>query len=466
MNGLDEPPGRGDPGLGQSREKGSAGGDASSIKSLRRALSRPVWFIAAAAVALELVVAGRYGYHRDELYFLVSFHHLAVSYVDQLLLTPLTARFGNAVFGGSLIGFRLLPALSLGGLVAMTGLFAAELGAGRLGQVIAATSTALCAEFLAAGHLVSPTPFDQLAWAVLSYLVLRLVRTGDPRRWLMIGVVAGVALENKWNPVFLFLGLGVGFILTPERRLVRSWYLLGGAALAVALWTPSLVWQALHGWPNFAVFTALAHQAGHNRAVYLPAQIVYTGLVATVVWVARAVVAVPGPGVPALSAVRLGGRGGADACLDTGGQALLRRAGLHRAVRRGIDATRTFPQLRSPPGAAAGRLPLHPRFHRCGRGPCGPSRAACSHPRHRATPEHQLRPGRDNRLAPTGRTCRFGLPVPPACGTPYSRHPHRQLRRGRGHRSLRSVHGTAPRLQWQQQLLAVGSSTRAPWGHH
>ena len=46
-----------------------------------------IWVIAAAAYAVELVVSGRYGYQRDELYFLGAGQHLSAGYVDQPPLT-------------------------------------------------------------------------------------------------------------------------------------------------------------------------------------------------------------------------------------------------------------------------------------------------------------------------------------------------------------------------------------------
>ncbi len=55
---------------------------------------RAIWLIAAAAFTLELAVSGRYGYVRDELYFLAAGRHLAFGYVDQPALTPLCPRSG------------------------------------------------------------------------------------------------------------------------------------------------------------------------------------------------------------------------------------------------------------------------------------------------------------------------------------------------------------------------------------
>jgi hypothetical protein len=46
-------------------------------------ISRPIWFVAIGAVALELAVSPLYGYQRDELYFLAAGRRLAWGYLDQ-----------------------------------------------------------------------------------------------------------------------------------------------------------------------------------------------------------------------------------------------------------------------------------------------------------------------------------------------------------------------------------------------
>src|SRR5713226_3587479 len=101
--------------------------------------------IAAAAFALEMAVSARYGYHRDELYFLAAGQHPAFGYVDQPSLTPLVARAEAVLFGNSLVGLRVLPALALSALALLTAAMSRILGAARAGQLIAALAAASCA---------------------------------------------------------------------------------------------------------------------------------------------------------------------------------------------------------------------------------------------------------------------------------------------------------------------------------
>ena len=251
--------------------------------------------IAAVAFGIEMAVSARYGYVRDELYFLSAGHHLAWGYVDQPALTPLLARLSAVLFGNTLAGLRLIPALGLVALVVLTAAMARLLGAGRAGQLLAALAAATCAEYLGAMHELTTTAPDFVFWAVTLYLVMRLLASQDPRWWLAIGTCAGVATEAKWNIAFLLGALGAGFLLTDARRLLRSRYLLFGCLITAALAAPDLIWQAAHGWPALDVFHELQTAAGHNRATYWIAQVLFTGPVLTPVWVTGAIWSVRSP---------------------------------------------------------------------------------------------------------------------------------------------------------------------------
>jgi Dolichyl-phosphate-mannose-protein mannosyltransferase len=241
--------------------------------------------IAAGAVAVELAVSARYGVVRDELYFLAAGHHLAFGYVDQPALTPVLARISSALTGDTVVGLRVLPALALAAMVLLTAAMSRRVGAGRTGQLLAALAAATCGEYVAAAHELTTTPPDFLFWALTLYLVVRLLASQDPRWWLAIGGCIGVASEAKWNIGFLAIALLGGLAATDARRLLRSRYFLAGCLMVAVLAAPDVVWQAAHGWPSMQVFRGLQDQAGHNRATYWLAQILFTGIALTPVWV-------------------------------------------------------------------------------------------------------------------------------------------------------------------------------------
>src|SRR5215813_9810817 len=163
------------------------------------------------------------------------------------------------------------------------------LGAGRTGQLLAALAAATCGEYLGAMHELTTTPPDFVFWTATLLLVTKPLASQDPRWWLAVGACAGIASEAKWNIAFLLAALAAGFLATDARRLLRSRYLLAGCLIAAALAAPDVIWQAAHGWPSIDVFRALQGDAGHNRAVYWVAQVLYTGPVLVPVWVTGAI---------------------------------------------------------------------------------------------------------------------------------------------------------------------------------
>ena len=219
---------------------------------------RPLLVIAAAVTAVLVATSARYGYHRDELYFLVAGRHPDWGYPDQPPLTPLIAGLMDRLVPGSLVVLRLPSALAGGGIALVTGLLARELGGGRRAQVLAALFAAVSAVTLVTGHFVSTTTYDVLLSALLAWLVARAVRTGED--WLLVpaGLVLGIGLLNK-TLIGVFAGaLVVALLLVGPRRVLRGGWVWVGLLVALVLGVPYLVWQALNGWPQVEMTRAIA----------------------------------------------------------------------------------------------------------------------------------------------------------------------------------------------------------------
>jgi 4-amino-4-deoxy-L-arabinose transferase-like glycosyltransferase len=243
-----------------------------------------------ASVTVVLVVfAGGYGYHRDELYFLEAGHHLAWSYADQGPVTPLVARLMSDLAPGSLTVLRIPSAIAAGLVVLLTGLLAGELGGRPRARALAAACAAVGTIVLFNGHLLSTSTLDLLVWTLVSWLVVRAVRTGDDRLWPVAGVVLGLGLLNKPLPAFLAVGLLAGVLIAGPRRLLRNPWVWSGAAIALVLWSPWIAWQASNGWPQIAVSRSIA--AGNSTSsqpwwAIVPFQFLLVSPVLAPVWIA------------------------------------------------------------------------------------------------------------------------------------------------------------------------------------
>ena len=212
----------------------------------------PVGTVVAGVGLLLVSLAGRYGYHRDELYFIACGRHPAWGYPDQGPVTPTVARLMDDLAPGSPTVLRLPAVACVLGSVVLAALLARELGGGAFAQGLTALVVGTGVVALLGGHLFVTGTVDLVVWVAIVYLVVRILAAPPgvrDRLWLVVGLVAGVGLLNKALPGALLLGLLMGALLTPAvRPRLRSRWIVAGAAVALACWAPYLLWQARNGW--------------------------------------------------------------------------------------------------------------------------------------------------------------------------------------------------------------------------
>lgn len=221
---------------------------------------RPVWLIAGIVAAIHLAVATRFGWHRDEFYYVICGRHPAWGYVDQPPLTPFLARLAADLPSG-VLPLRILAIAAEVGCVVLTAVLAAEFGGRRRAQIIAAAAVAVCPVFVGASMLFGTTVLDQLAWVAVFVLVARALRVGTVAAWLFVGIVAGIGLENKDTIAVLLLGIAIGLPLFRRDALRTPGPWLAGV-VAIVLALPNIRWDAENGWPNLAMAHSLAAKQG------------------------------------------------------------------------------------------------------------------------------------------------------------------------------------------------------------
>lgn len=233
---------------------------AEPTRTVPRIAWRPVGAVAAVAGIVHLAVAARYGWHRDEFYYVVAGRHPAFGYVDQPPLTPLLARFAADLPGG-VLPLRVLAIAGQLACVLLAARLAAEFGGGRRAQTLTAAALAACPLFVATSMLFGTTIVDQVVWLALFVLVARALRVGTTGAWVAVGLAGGLGFENKNTVIVLLAGIAVGLVLW-RRDVVgaRGPWLAAGVAAVLA--GPDVVWNAVHGWPQVRMAHVLATEQG------------------------------------------------------------------------------------------------------------------------------------------------------------------------------------------------------------
>jgi len=205
------------------------------------------------ALAIHLLVNafGGYGYFRDELYYIACSKHLAAGYVDQPPLSILVLAVARRLFGDSVFAIRLVPAILSGVSAALVGLLARRMGGGRAAIVLASLAFIAAPQILGFHTYYSMNSFDILFWLLGVHVLLDAAERGAMRDWILLGLVLGLGLMNKTSVLWLGAGVGAAIVFSaPLRRRLATPGPYVAAALALAVFSPFVIWNATHGWPH------------------------------------------------------------------------------------------------------------------------------------------------------------------------------------------------------------------------
>jgi hypothetical protein len=203
-----------------------------------------------AIFALLVAASSVDGFFRDEFYYLACTRHLAWGYVDQPPLSIGLLWIIRVVFGDSLLVLRVATALAAALAVWLTGSIARRMGAGPFGDLLATIGFGLVPQVLAIGSFYSMNVFELLVWTAAVRLLIDTIDRPSNLRWILLGVLLGLGLENKISVLWLGGGIAVGLLLTPHRRVLLTPGPWIATVIAAVIFLPHVVWQISHGWPT------------------------------------------------------------------------------------------------------------------------------------------------------------------------------------------------------------------------
>jgi 4-amino-4-deoxy-L-arabinose transferase-like glycosyltransferase len=221
-----------------------------------------LWLLGLALFLLHMLTNDQYGFHQDEMVVLDNANNLAWGFVEYPPLTPFLARIELTLFGLSLVSARTFAALAHSIVLVLTGLMARELGGRRLTQIVAALAAAIAPIALIQGALIQYVTCDFLWSVLIAYLVIRLLKSEDPRWWIPIGAVIGLGMVTKYTMVMYIAGLVAGVLFTDARRYLWNPWLWSGVAFSLLIFLPNLIWQIQHDFISLEFLSSI-----HERDV-------------------------------------------------------------------------------------------------------------------------------------------------------------------------------------------------------
>jgi dolichol-phosphate mannosyltransferase len=212
--------------------------------------------IIAYAFALRLAYLGSVELLPEEAYYWNYSRHLDIGYLDHPPMVAWLIRLGTDALGQSPFGVRLGALCS----AIIASLFAYRLTRNLFGQARALGAVVLAQTlpfFFLSGLLMTPDAPLTAAWAASMYFLERALVAGRAGAWWRLGLSLGLGLISKYS-IGLLVPVTLAFMLWDpgSRQWWRRWQPYAAALLALAIFSPVILWNVQHDWASFAFQTS------------------------------------------------------------------------------------------------------------------------------------------------------------------------------------------------------------------
>ena len=242
---------------------------------MTRKTSLLIGFIIAKFALQYSLISPEYDLQRDEYLHLDQANHLAWGYTS---VPPVTSWISYVIqlFGNTVFWIKFFPAL-FGALTLVVVWKTIEILKGGTFALILGATCVLFSALLRLNLLYQPNSLDLLSWTAVYFVLIKYIDTENSKWLLVCALVCALGFLNKYNIVFLFIGLIPALLMTEQRRIFAQKYLYLSVLLTILLILPNLLWQYDNQFPVFHHLKELTDTQLVNvdRWVFLKEQLLY-----------------------------------------------------------------------------------------------------------------------------------------------------------------------------------------------
>jgi 4-amino-4-deoxy-L-arabinose transferase-like glycosyltransferase len=200
--------------------------------------------------SIKIALAASVELRAHEAYYWLYAQHPALGYFDHPGMIGWIVWLSTTLFGDSPLGVRMVP-IAAGSLAAwLVFLAGRQLYDERTGR-LAALLTALVPMMFTYGTLATPDAPLLLFSSATLWAMAHALTAGRLTWWLAAGAFLGGAMLSKYQAILLAVGLLAFLVLSRDQRgWLRKQEPWLAALVAIVVFSPTLIWNAQHGWQS------------------------------------------------------------------------------------------------------------------------------------------------------------------------------------------------------------------------